>query len=181
MEEAFSRTVQGYADDCGVDKRTIVEVARELTSHGKRAAVDFYRGPVQQTDGCYSGMLIITLNLLIGNADHKGGLINGGGHWHELGGKPGGVYHLKKMHPGGLSRFGFKITREGSRYELSTLFREKGYPARRPWYPFTGNVYQEVIPSFSSGYPYPGKILFLHKGTPALSIPGGNKQPLSKT
>jgi len=175
VEEALSKSLEEYADDCGVDKKTIVEVARELTSHGKRAAVDFYRGPVQQTAGCYNGMLIITLNLLIGNADHKGGLINGGGHWHELGGKPGSVYNLKKMHPGGLSRFGFKITREGSRYEVSTLFREKGYPARRPWYPFTGNVYQEVIPSFSTGYPYPGKILFLHLGTPALSIPGGNQ------
>jgi len=175
-EEAFARPLQEYADECGVSLKTIIEVARELTSHGKRAAVDMYRGPVQQADGYYSGCLIITLNILIGNADYEGGLIKGGGHWHEAGGKSGNVYNLGKMHPGALKAFGFKITREKSRYEDSTLFREKGYPARRPWYPFTGNVYQEVIPSFATGYPYAGKILFTHMGTPAFSMPGANQQ-----
>jgi tetrathionate reductase subunit A len=175
-EEAFARPLQDLAVESGVDLRTIIEVARELTSHGKRAAIDMYRGPVQQTDGYYSGCLIITLNMLIGNADYKGGLINGGGHWHEAGGKPGNVYDLNKMHPGALKAFGPRITREQSSYEDYSLFRENGYPAKRPWYPFTGNVYQEVIPSFASGYPYAGKILFVHKGTPALSMPGGNQQ-----
>jgi tetrathionate reductase subunit A len=175
-EEAFARPLQDLAVESGVDLRTIIDVARELTSHGKRAAIDMYRGPVQQTDGYYSGCLIITLNMLIGNADYKGGLIKGGGHWHEAGGKAGSVYNLNKMHPGALKAFGPKITREQSRYEDYSLFRENGYPAKRPWYPFTGNVYQEVIPSFVSGYPYAGKILFVHKGTPALSMPGGNQQ-----
>ncbi len=174
-EEAFTKPLQTYADECGVELKTIVDVARELTSHGKRAAVDMYRGPVQQTDGYYSGCLVISLNVLIGNADYKGGLIKGGGHWHEGGGKPGNVYNLGKMHPGALKAFGPKMTREQSRYEDSTLFRGKGYPAQRPWYPFTGNVYQEVIPSFASGYPYPGKILLTHMGTPAFAIPGGNQ------
>ncbi|MBT5535022.1 hypothetical protein HOK31_18290 [Candidatus Poribacteria bacterium] len=67
------------------------------------------------------------------------------------------------------------MTREKHRYEDYTLFREEGYPAKRPWYPFSGNIYQEVIPSFAQGYPYPGKILFLHKGTPALASPAGDK------
>jgi anaerobic selenocysteine-containing dehydrogenase len=174
-EEAFAKPLQTYADECGVELKTIVDVARELTSHGKRAAVDMYRGPVQQTDGYYSGCLVITLNVLIGNADYKGGLIKGGGHWHEGGGKPGNVYNLGTLHPGALKAFGPKMTREQSRYEDSTLFRGKGYPAQRPWYPFTGNVYQEVIPSFASGYPYPGKILLTHMGTPAFAIPGGNQ------
>jgi len=174
-EEAFAKPLQTYADECGVELKTIVDVARELTSHGKRAAVDMYRGPVQQTDGYYSGCLVITLNVLIGNADYKGGLIKGGGHWHEGGGKPGNVYNLGKLHPDALKAFGPKMTREQSRYEDSTLFRGKGYPAQRPWYPFTGNVYQEVIPSFASGYPYPGKILLTHMGTPAFAIPGGNQ------
>jgi len=175
-EQAFAKPLPEYAKDCGVSLKTIIEVARELTSHGKKAAVDMYRGPVQQTDGYYSGCLIITLNILIGNADYKGGLIKGGGHWHETGGKPGSIYNFKKMHPGALKAFGPKITREKSRYEDFTLFRENNYPARRPWYPFTGNVYQEIIPSFATGYPYPGKILMTHMGTPALSIPGANQQ-----
>lgn len=87
LEQAFALFMEEYAKECGVEMRTIIEVARELTSHGKRAVVEMYRGPAQQTDGYYSGCLIITLNILIGNADYKGGLIKGGGHWHESAGK----------------------------------------------------------------------------------------------
>ncbi|KKK73314.1 hypothetical protein LCGC14_2895080, partial [marine sediment metagenome] len=42
------------------------ELADELTSHGKKAAVEFYRGPVQHTNGYYTAQALITLNLLIG-------------------------------------------------------------------------------------------------------------------
>jgi anaerobic selenocysteine-containing dehydrogenase len=173
-EEACSKTLEQYAEQCGVEPQTIIEVARELTSHGKRAAVEFYRGPVQQPNGYYTGCALVTLNVLIGNADYVGGLIMGGGGWKATGG-PSSPYDFSKMFPGALTSFGFKITREGTRYEDTTLFKEHGYPAKRPWYPFTDNIYQEIIPSFASGYPYPGKILFLHKGTPALAIPGGNQ------
>lgn len=176
-EEAFSRTLDEVAEITSVPRSKIERVARELSRHGKRAAVEMYRGPVQHTDGYYAGSAIILLNLLIGNPDHRGGLTKGGGHWHEFGGKPGSAYNLKEgMHPGAMKTFGVRITREKVRYEDTTLFREQGYPARRPWYPFTDNVYQEVIPSFAQGYPYPGKILFLHKGTPVLSTPAGHKQ-----
>jgi len=173
-DEAFSKTLQEYAEQCGIELQTIIEVARELTSHGKRAAVEMYRGPVQNPDGYYAGCAIVTLNALLGNADYVGGLIMGGGEWKSFG-VASSPYDFAKMFPGSLTSFGVKITREGSRYEDSILFKENGYPAKRPWYPFTGNVYQEIVPSFGMGYPYPGKILFLHMGTPALSIPGGNQ------
>lgn len=173
-EEVFSKSLQEWSDKCGVALETIIEVARELTSHGKRAVVELYRGPVQHPDGYYSGCAIITLNVLLGNADYVGGLILGGGEWKSFG-VSSSPYDFSKMFPGSLTGFGYKITREGSRYEDSTFFKEHGYPAKRPWFPFTGNVYQEILPSFATGYPYPGKILFLHMGTPALSIPGGNQ------
>jgi anaerobic selenocysteine-containing dehydrogenase len=173
-DEAFSRGWDEYVRESGIDRKQIAEVARELTSHGKRACVEMYRGPVQHTDGYYAGCAIICLNLLIGNLDWKGGMSRGGSHWHEFGGKAGNVYDYKKMHPGKLANFGPKLTREKSRYEDYTLFREEGYPAKRPWYPFSGNIYQEVIPSMAMRYPYAGKILFLHMGTPCLASPAGN-------
>ncbi|MEE9211912.1 MAG: molybdopterin-dependent oxidoreductase [Phycisphaeraceae bacterium] len=175
-EEAESRSWDEYVDITGIDLKLIARVSRELTSHGKRAGVEMYRGPVQHTDGYYAGCAIIALNLLIGNPDWKGGLSRGGSHWHEFGGKDGNVYHYSKMHPAKLKTFGPKITREKARYEDYRLFRENSYPARRPWYPFSSNVYQEIIPSMAAGYPYPAKILFLHKGTPALSCPAGYHQ-----
>ena len=174
-EEAESRSLDEYAELTGVPLRQIVEVANEFTSHGKRAAVELYRGPVQHTDGFWAGAAVITLNLLIGNPDWRGGLSKGGGHWHEYGGKKGNVYQFGSMHPAKFPAFGPPITREKTRYEDTSLFREQGYPAKRPWYPFSSNVYQEIVPSFAAGYPYPGKILLLHKGTPALATPAGHR------
>ncbi|GBD31811.1 Tetrathionate reductase subunit A [bacterium HR33] len=175
-EEALSRTLEEYAELTGIPAEEIADVAREFTSHGKRAVVELYRGPVQHTDGYYAGTAIIALNVLIGNADWKGGLTKGGGHWHEFGGRPASRYDLESLPPSRLTAFGPPITRERTRYEETTLFREHGYPARRPWYPLSSDVYQEIIPSMAAGYPYPCKILFLHKGTPALSTPAGDKQ-----
>ena len=174
-DEAFSRTPEEYTKITGVESKTVFEVARELTSHGKRAAVEMYRGAVQHTDGFYGGCGVIVLNLLIGNPDWKGGLQKGGGHWHEYGGKDGNFYQFGRMHPSKIQTFGPRITREKARYETSSWFQEDGYPAKRPWYPFTGNVYQEIIPSFAQGYPYKGQILLVHLGTPALAAPAGDR------
>ncbi|RMF87014.1 MAG: molybdopterin oxidoreductase, partial [Planctomycetota bacterium] len=175
-EEADSRTWDEYVEITGIERELIERVALEFTSHGKKAAIDLYRGPVQHTNGYYAGCAIIALNVLIGNCDWKGGLTGGGSHWHESGGKDGNIFNFGAMHPNKFPTFGPPITREKSRYEDFLLFKEDGYPAKRPWYPFSGNVYQEVIPSAASGYPYPGKILFLHKGTPVLAAPAGHKQ-----
>jgi anaerobic selenocysteine-containing dehydrogenase len=134
-----------------------------------------YRGAAQHTNGYYNSQAIITLNLLVGNPDWKGGLSKGGGHWHEDGSKEGQPFDLKKLHKDKLTSFGHALTREKSKYEESTLFREEGYPAKRPWFPHTGNVYQEIIPSAQDAYPYPIKALFLHMGTPVLSSPAGDR------
>ena len=175
-EYAMSRSLEEWAEICGIPVEDIVEVAREFARHGKKSVAELYRGPVQHTSGYYNGQAIITLNLLMGNPDWKGGLSKGGGHWHEDGSKKGQPFNLKSgMHPNKLTAFGHKLTREKSRYEDSTLFREEGYPARRPWFPHTGNVYQEIIPSAEDGYPYPIKALFLHKGTPAFAAPAGHR------
>ncbi len=173
---ALSKTLAEWSSVCGIDEKNITEVAAEFAKHGKKSVAEMYRGPVQHTSGYYNGQAIITLNVLVGNPSWKGGLSSGGGHWHEDGSKEGQPFPLKKgLHPNKLSAFGFKINREGSKYEDSTLFRENGYPAKRPWFPHTGNVYQEVIPSAEDGYPYKIKALMLHKGTPVLSTPAGNK------
>jgi tetrathionate reductase subunit A len=174
-EVTMAHSLDEWADLCGIPTRKIIEVAREFTSHGKKAAVDLYRGPVQHTNGYYNGQAIIMLNVLIGNTDWVGGMGQGGGHWHEDGSKSGQPFNIVKgMHPGKLGSFGVTLTREGWHYEKSTLFQRDGYPAKRPWFPYTGNVYQEIIPSAADGYPYPIRALFLHKGTPGYAAPAGN-------
>lgn len=174
VDEAMNKPLSGWAEVCGVKKDQIIEIAKEFTSHGKKAGVEFYRGPVQHTNGYYNAVSLIYLNMLIGNTDWLGGMQTGGGHWHEDGSKHG-YYNFKlENHPGKLTAFGPPVTREKSRYEDFSLFRENGYPAKRNWYPHTGNVYQEVLASGQDKYPYAIDFLFLHKGTPLLSMPGGN-------
>ena len=76
-----------------------------------------------------------------------------------------------------MKPFGVKLTRESSGpYETCTLFKQDGYPAKRPWFPFTDDVYQEIIPAANAGYPYPIKILWLHYGTPVMATPAGHLQ-----
>ena len=175
-EYARSRSFEEWCREAGLEPDWVEPVVKEFVRHGKRSVAEMYRGPVQHTSGYYNGQAIITLNLLVGNVDWKGGLSAGGGHWHEDGSKPGQPFNIKKgLHPNKLTAFGHRINREKSRYEDSTLFQENGYPARRPWFPHTGNVYQEVIPSAQDRYPYPIKALFLHKGTPAFSSPAAHK------
>ena len=176
-ESVFAHDMAYYADKSGVDQESIENLAREFTAHGKKAAIDFYRGPIKVTYGYYAAQAIIALNLLIGNIDHTGGFAPGGGGWDAMGGKKGQPFPIGKMHPDALKPFGVKLTRESSGpYESSTFFKRDGYPAKRPWFPFTDDVYQEVIPAAYAGYPYPIKILWLHYGTPALSSPAGHLQ-----
>jgi anaerobic selenocysteine-containing dehydrogenase len=171
-EEAFSRPLSEWAAMAGVDPAQIEELADEFTSHGRRAAIDFYRGPVKHWNGYYASQAIITLNLLVGNPDWRGGLVPGGGGWDAMGGK--NTPYDMAGHPEKLTAFGVKLTREGAKYQESTLF--SGYPAVRPWFPFTANLYHEVLPAAKAGYPYPVKIVWLHMGNPALLVPGNQPQ-----
>ena len=175
-ERVQEHSLDEYADFAGIDADLIAQLADEFTSHGKRAAAEFYRGAVKHTNGYYNAQAIITLNLLIGNVDWSGGLAIGGGHWHEDGSDDGPFPpDILLKAPGGLPHWGIYLSRERIAYEKTTLFARNGYPARRLWYPFSNELYHEVIPSAGDGYPYPIKALFLQKGTPVLSCPAGDK------
>ncbi len=173
-EYAMSKSMEEWAKEAGLRVKDIVEVVREYVKYGRQAAAEMYRGPVQHTNGYFNGMAVIYMNMLVGNIDYNGGLIKGGGHYHEDGSK-GGPFNLKKdAFAGKTKSFGHKITREGSYYEHSSYFQKNGYPAKRPWFPHTGNVYQEAIPSMDDAYPYGVKILMTIMGTPLLSNPAAH-------
>ncbi|MDP2950040.1 MAG: molybdopterin-dependent oxidoreductase, partial [Chloroflexota bacterium] len=74
-ESASVHTVQEWADICGLKASDIEELAREFTSHGKKAAADIHRGVSQHTNGFYNVFAWFSLNLLIGNYDWKGGMV----------------------------------------------------------------------------------------------------------
>lgn len=168
-ERAKEKSLDEYAKIGGISKELLVQVADEFSSYGKLAVADYYRGPVQHTNGFQNGRAICVLNLLMGNIDHRGGYQVGGSSVSYAGDK--GPYTISKLNPGAVTPKGIRISREQAKYEDSTEFKTKGYPAKRPWFPLTSNVYQEVVAGIADGYPYPCKILWLHMGTPAYSVP----------
>ncbi|MFN7036280.1 MAG: molybdopterin-dependent oxidoreductase [Bellilinea sp.] len=177
-DSARERTIEEWAELCGLDAKDLVEVAREFTSHGKRACADIHRGVSQHTNGFYNVLAWYTLNALIGNYDYAGGLIKATT-YDYAGGKKGQPYPLGKMAGGKMAPFGLSIIRHDAKYQESTLYtslpKDKRYPAKRNWYPLASDVYQEVIPSIGDAYPYPVKTLFLYMGSPVYSLPAGHK------
>ncbi|HDH15307.1 MAG TPA: tetrathionate reductase subunit TtrA [Gammaproteobacteria bacterium] len=178
-ESAESRSLEDYAKITGVSVEKIADLAREFTAHGRRACCEFYRGVVKHPNGFYNGFAIHMLNLLIGNLNWKGGISAGGGSYASM----TGLYDLKTI-PGGQKAQGIKINREGVNYEDSTEYKQKlaagkdPYPARRPWFPHTFNVYSELLPSIMEGYPYKADILVWHMATPFYSVPGQHNEEM---
>jgi anaerobic selenocysteine-containing dehydrogenase len=170
-ESAASKTLDEWASICDVPATEIAELAREFTSHGKRAVTDLHRGVSQHTNGFYNVLTVYTLNALVGNWDWKGGLIKAST-YNILGEKEGQPFNLTKLHPAKFKPFGLSIIRHEAKYEESTIFA--GYPAKRNWYPFSSDVYQEIIPSIGDAYPYPTEVLFLYMAAPTYSLPGGH-------
>jgi anaerobic selenocysteine-containing dehydrogenase len=165
-----------------VAPRDVVELAREFTSHGKRAVADIHRGVSQHTNGFYQVLAWYTLNALIGNYDWKGGLAKAstydaaGGKTDKVKQPDGTEVEWTQPFPvgkvaGGLAPFGISIIRHGDKYEDTTLFA--GYPAKRPWFPLASDIYQEIIPSIGDAYPYPVKALFIYMGSPVYALPAG--------
>ncbi|MGB9699183.1 MAG: molybdopterin-dependent oxidoreductase [Thermodesulfobacteriota bacterium] len=169
-EAAKARTMEEWSRICGIPAKDIEEIAKDLTSHGKKAVVDVHRGIAQHTNGFYNVTSAMTINLLLGNFDWKGGMI-AASTYNATGGKPGQPFDLGKMNPGKITKFGISIIRHDIRYEDSTLF--KGYPAKRNWWPLASDIYEEIIPSIGDQYPYPIKALFMYMGSPAYSLPAG--------
>ena len=182
-ERAQERTIAEYAQICDVSADVITQLASEFSGNGKQAVSTVYRGPVQHTNGAYTAMAIMSLNLLVGNINWKGGYVVGGSHWHEDGSKSTNLYNLKKNWPPKddarrVSPGGAIISRDSKgkiKYEDTTEFKNNGYPAKRPWFPLSWMIWQEVFAGIAEGYPYPIKALILNMGNPAYSTPAGGQ------
>ena len=179
-QEAKKHSYAEYAHEAGIAESIIYELATEFTSHGRKAAADFYRGPAMHTNGVYAGRGIMTLNFLIGNIDWAGGYITGGKAADPLGSYHGAPYNLAKWPaPTRTVPPGVPISREKSFYESTSLYQDavksgqNPFPTRRPWYPFGFGIWHEIFAGAWYQYPYPVKILLQHEANPAWSAPPG--------
>ncbi len=172
-EAAAEKTLAQYAEICGVDAKVIERVAKEFTSHGKKAAVDVHRGPAQHTNGFYNISSLMNLNLLVGNFDWAGGMI-AASTWNVDGTKVDAQpFNLKKLTPKAPKSFGLSVIRHDAKYEESTLFKA-GYPAKRNWWPLSSDVYEEILPSIQDAYPYPVKVVYSYMAAATYSLPAGH-------
>ncbi|RYY58185.1 MAG: tetrathionate reductase subunit TtrA, partial [Comamonadaceae bacterium] len=106
-EEALRLELPAYAAACGIDAATIEALAKELTSHGKRASVVAHGG-MMAGNGFYNSYALMSINALLGNVNWKGGFVGNGG--------------------------GFKFDGEGPRYNLATfagMVKPSGTPIGR--------------------------------------------------
>jgi anaerobic selenocysteine-containing dehydrogenase len=170
-EASRERTIAQWAALCGTSAAVIERVAREFTSHGKKAAVDMHRGPAQHANGFYTISALMNLNLLVGNFDWAGGMIVASTFNHDGTKTAAQPFSLKKLTPKAGKPFGLSVIRHDAKYEESTIFA--GYPAKRNWWPLASDVYQEILPSIADRYPYPAKALFSYMAAPTYALPAG--------
>lgn len=173
-ESAFAKTVAEYAEICGIPAATIEGLAREFTSHGRKAAVSSHGGTMAG-NGFENAFALVSLNTLIGNLHWKGGTFQGGGAFPEAGQGP--RYDLERFQ-GSVAPRGLALGRNNQRYEASSEFRRKReagqspYPAAKPWYWNAPQLATEWFVSALEGYPYSMKALVLWNTNPIYGIPG---------
>jgi tetrathionate reductase subunit A len=170
-EAAFAHSPADYAAACGIPAETIAALAREFTSHGKRAAINTHGGTMAG-NGFYNAFALVSLNTLIGNLNCRGGtFVNAGGFKHAEGPR-----YLLDRFEGAVTPGGTPLSRNVP-YEKSTEFKRRQqagspYPARRPWFATAPQLATEWLPAAADGYPYALKALLLWNCNPVYGIPG---------
>ncbi|WP_116133795.1 molybdopterin dinucleotide binding domain-containing protein [Tropicimonas sp. IMCC34043] len=169
--EAMAHSLEEYAAGCGIPVETIVWLAREFTSHGRKAAVNSHGGMMGGA-GFYSAYALMMLNTLIGNLNWKGGTTVAGGWFPD---NKGPAYDLASF-PGAVKAGGLPLGRNVP-YEKTSEFKAKKaagkpFPADGPWYPNAPGLATEWFASMVSGYPYGIEALILRNANPVYGIPG---------
>jgi len=173
-DEARRKTLQEYSDLCGVPVKEIEDLAREFTSHGKRAVANSHGGTMNGA-GFYTAYAIAMLNNLIGNLNVRGGWVMDAGPFGPFG--PGPRYNFAQF-KGAVKPKGVALSRTRFPYEKTSEFKRKKeagqnpYPAKAPWYPAPGGLSSEMLASGLAGYPYPVKAWINHMSNPIYSICG---------
>ncbi|WP_208975021.1 molybdopterin dinucleotide binding domain-containing protein [Pseudovibrio exalbescens] len=170
-EEAERLSYEEYAAACGIPVETITGLAKEFTSHGRKAAVNTHGG-MMSGSGFYNAFALMMLNTLIGNLNWKGGTIMLGGWYPDTNGP---AYDLAKV-VGGVKPKGLPLGRNVP-YEKTSEFKAKQaagkpFPAEGPWYPNAPGLATEWFSSMINGYPYNIEALILRNANPIYGIAG---------
>ncbi len=148
-------SLKEYSKECGVSVAKMKEVAKEFTSHGRKASVDCHGGTMHTT-GFYTTYAVMMLGAMVGNLNYKGGMSAGGGAYKDFVGKQYNLFAYKGKSKVKRTR----IDKTRMAYEKTNEYKEKKargvnpYPAKDIWYPFTNALESEIITNSAKGYPY---------------------------
>ena len=171
-EEAMRLELPAYAQACGIPVETLVALAKELASHGKRASV-IAHGGMMSGSGFYNAYALMSINALLGNINWKGGFVANGGGFKDNGDGP--RYNLDTF-AGMITPSGTPLGRNVP-YEKTAEFAakkaaNKPYPAAAPWFPNAPGLTTELLPGALNGYPYALKALVLWSSNPLYGVTG---------
>src|SRR3972149_690429 len=74
-DKAYEKTMEEWGQICGIDVNDLKWLAQEFTSYGKSAGILVYRVFGVQPNGVYTVMAMISLHMLIGNINWRGGYL----------------------------------------------------------------------------------------------------------
>ncbi len=171
-EESMRLELPAYAQACGIPVETLVALAKELASHGKRASV-IAHGGMMSGSGFYNAYALMSINALLGNINWKGGFVANGGGFKDNGEGP--RYNLDTF-AGMVNPTGTPLGRNVP-YEKTAEFAakkaaNKPYPAAAPWFPNAPGLTTELLPGAMNGYPYTLKALVLWSSNPMYGVTG---------
>ena len=135
----------------GVSEETIVQIAREFSSHRPSIAISG-RGVAMQTNGTYAQMAIDSLNALVGSIDARGGLL--------LQRKPP-FQKWPLVHRDVISEKGLSQPRIDGAGSMP--------------FPFAQELPYTLPEKLQKGEPYPIDILFVYYTNPLFSLPESEK------
>ncbi|MDO5088060.1 MAG: molybdopterin dinucleotide binding domain-containing protein, partial [Comamonadaceae bacterium] len=167
-------TLTQASEITGIPQDVIVGLAREFTSHGRKASV-ISHGGMMGGNGFYNAYALMTLNALIGSLNCKGGYAISAGGFKDASNGP--RYNLDTF-DGQVKSRGVRIDRVNLPYEKSSEFKRRQqagqavYPATDQWYPNAPGLATEWLSSSFKGYPYPLKALIVWATNPVYGIPG---------
>lgn len=173
-ESAFAHSLDEYANICGIPKDTIIELAKEWTSHGTKVAVDGLGGTAT-ANGLDLGLLHYVLPALVGSVNKKGGVITRRVSYNHV--APGPLYKLNII-PDAPENNAMRISRTGIRYEDTSEYKEKvargenPYPSKLPWHPIGSAADSQALFSMLNKYPYQAKVFINWMANCLLSLPG---------
>ncbi|MFT0211558.1 molybdopterin dinucleotide binding domain-containing protein [Pseudomonas sp. F1_0610] len=169
-------SMQHYADNCGVNVKTIEAIAAKFAQHGRQSVADCHGGMMSAT-GVYASFGIASLNILAGSFNRRGGAIKDGGQFNGVGAGP--RYDMASF-PNMRTPKGVFLSRSKFPYAKSSEFKRKKeagqnpYPADGPWRPLAPPLVTEHLSSGINGYPYHLKAVISSMANPLYGQAGLN-------